>query len=169
MLRSTYGEDRRLDVKALTGEIIRFFQDQGFVIVSTIDRNGGSHSSCKGIVKINQRGSIYLLDLYREKTYENLKRNPRISITAVDEHRFKGFCLKGKAKIIASEKLKSQIIKAWENRITNRITQRVLKNIRGEKGHPRHPEVLLPKPEYLIVMQVEEAVDLTPHHIKQRG
>lgn len=156
-------------MKRLSDEIIQFFHNQSFVIVSTLDKDGSLHSSCKGIVKINQNGLIYLLDLYRARTYDNLKRNPRISITAVDEHKFKGYCLKGKAKIIKTEELKPKIIKAWEDRITSRITQRVLKNMRGEKGYPQHPEALLPKPQYLIEMRVKDIIDLTPHHIKQGG
>lgn len=153
-------------MKPLSADIVRFFQQEHFVIVSTLDAKGNPHSSCKGIVKINRNGRIYLLDLYRMRTFENLKRSPYISITLVDEHKFKGYCLKGKAKIIKEDKLKSHIIKAWEDKITSRITHRVLKNIRGEKGHLRHPETLLPKPEYLIVMEVEEVVDLTPRHLK---
>jgi len=153
-------------MKKLSDEIIHFFQNQGCVVVSTIDKRGFVHNSCKGIVKINSRGSIYLLDLYKAKTYENLKKNPHISITAVDEHKFMGYCLKGKAKILPEAKLHSQVIKAWEDRITDRLTRRLLKNIREEKGHLRHPEVLLPKPEYMIAMEVEEIVDLTPHHLK---
>ena len=153
-------------MKQLSDDIIQFFQTQNFVVVSTIDKNGSPHSSCKGIVKINKSGSIYLFDLYKEETFNNLKKNPRISITAVDEHKFKGFCLKGKARTIASDKLSLQIVKAWEDKIVDRISQRVLRNIRGEKGHPRHPEALLPNPEYLIVMEVEDVVDLTPHPIK---
>lgn len=153
-------------MKRLSDEIIQFFRSQGFVIVSTVGTDGVPHNSCKGIVKINKQGQIYLLDLYKAKTYENLEKKPRISITAVDEHKFIGYCLKGKARIILSEKLKPQIIRAWEERITSRITQRVLKNILEEKGHLRHPEALLPKPQYLIVMNVEEIVDLTPHYLK---
>jgi len=155
-------------MKRLSEEITKFFQEQGFAIVSTIDKNGSPHSSCKGIVKINQRGLIYLLDLYRERTYDNLRRDPHMSITAVDEHRFSGYCLKGKAKIIAGEKLKSQVIKAWEEKLTSRITRRLIKNIKGERGHLDHPEALLPKPEYVIVMEVGEIVDLTAHHIRQK-
>jgi len=154
-------------MKRLTDEIIQFFHNQSFVIVSTLDKDCSLHSSCKGIVKINKIGTVYLLDLYRARTYDNLKRDPQISITAVAEHKFIGYCLKGKAKIIKIEELKPQIIKDWEDRIASRITKRVLKNMREEKGHPRHPEALLPKPQYLIVMQVKEIIDLTPHHIKQ--
>lgn len=153
-------------MKRLPEEVINFFQSQGCVIVSTIDEKGFAHSACKGVLKINRNGRIYLLDLYKANTYKNLRHNSHISITAVDEHKFIGYCLKGKAKILPEAKLHSQIIRAWEARITSRITQRLLKNIREEKGHPRHLEALLPKPEYLIVMDVEEVVDLTPHHLK---
>lgn len=155
-------------MKRLGHDIIRFLHNQGFVVVSTIDKTDRPHSSCKGIVKMTKGGKIYLLDLYKEKTFENLKRNKRVSITAVDEHRFEGFCLKGKARVIKEEKLKDHILDAWETRISQRITQRVLRNIVGEKSGSRHPEVFLPRPEYLIVMEVEEVVDLTPHHIKRQ-
>ena len=151
----------------LSDEVMHFLQHQQFSIVSTIDRNGLLHNACKGIVDITSDGRIYLLDLYRARTFENLKLNPHLSITAVDGHRFVGYCLKGEAKIVKRKNLSSRIIKAWEKKIAARITQRLLKEVRGEKGHRHHPEVLLPKPEYLIAMKVEEVVNLTPHHIKQ--
>jgi uncharacterized pyridoxamine 5'-phosphate oxidase family protein len=153
-------------MQRLADGIIHFFQEQGFAIVSTIDGNGGPHNSCKGIVKINQNGLIYLFDLYKGKTYKNLKINPRMSISAVDEHKFIGYCLKGRAKIVKTDKLKPHILSAWDKKITSRISRRVIKNIQGEKGHPRHPEALLPKPEYMVVMKVKEVVNLTPHHVK---
>jgi general stress protein 26 len=150
----------------LGNDIINFFQNQGYVIVNTIDKGGTPHSSCKGIVKLNNNGSIYLLDLYKSRTHDNLKNNPKISLTAVDEHRFQGYCLKGKAKILTGDNMSLDILKAWQDRITSRLAQRVLKNIHEAKGHPRHPEVLLPKPKYIIVMLVKEIVDLTPQNLK---
>ena len=153
-------------MRRLGNEIIHFFNSQGFVIASTVDKDGKVHTSCKGIVKINLKGEVYLLDLYKHRTYENLKNNPHISITAVDEHRFLGYCLKGKARIIIEDDIKPNIMKSWDDRITSRLSRRILKNIRDEKGHHSHPEALLPKPKYLIVMQVQEIVDLTPQHIK---
>jgi len=89
-----------------------------------------------------------------------------MSVTAVDEHRFRGYCLKGKAKLIPRERLTPKDIAAWEEKVTDRITRRMIKNIHEEKGHPRHPEALFPKPAYMIVMQIEEIVDLTPHHLR---
>ena len=154
-------------MKKLTDKIVRFFRRQSFVIVSTIGRDRSPHNSCKGIVKINRSGRIYLLDLYKGKTFENLKQNPHIAITAADEHRFIGYCLKGKAGMVSGDKLTPRLIKAWEARINKRITQRLIENVQGRKGHPQHPEALFPKPEYMIVMETEEVVDLTPHHLRR--
>lgn len=155
-------------MKRLPEEIIQFFQSQGFVIVSTISPDGSIHNSCKGIVEIKPGGLVYLLDLYKGKTYENLRHNPNINITAVDEHKFIGYCLKGKAKIITEDNLSPQLLKVWDKRITSRLTIRILKNILGEKSHSAHPEALLPKPKYLIVLEAKEIVDLRPQHINRR-
>jgi hypothetical protein len=73
-----------------------------------------------------------------------------------------GYCLKGKAEIVKIEKLPPEISKNWEEKIASRITQRIIKNLHEEKGHPLHPESLLPKPEYMILMTVEEVIDLAP-------
>jgi general stress protein 26 len=153
-------------MEKIPDEVRRFLQEQGFVVVSTIDRNGFPHTACKDIVQISDDGEIYLLDLYKGVTFNNLVRDPHLSLTAVDEHKFKGFCLKGKAKIIEPGKVNPEIISVWENRITNRVSQRIVKNIKGEKGHASHPEVLLPKPEYMLVVKVSAVIDLTPHHLK---
>ncbi len=153
--------------KILPDEVVYILQKQSFVIVSTIDKDGVPHASCKGVVKIDRdKNEIYLLDLYKAKTYENLKQNPKVSITTVDEHKFRGYCIKGRAKAIKEDKLRSHIVKAWEERITRRVTDRILKNVRGERGHSRHPEILLPEPKYLIIVEVKEIVDLTPHALK---
>jgi len=144
-------------------DVVHFLQSQGFVIVSTIDAAGRLHNSCKGIVEIDDNGRVYLLDLFRARTRRNLEANPVLSITAVDEHKFIGYCLKGKARIVTQEEAGLHLTRAWEERITSRLTKRLIKNIHGEKGHALHPEALLPKPEYVIAMDVEEVVDLAPH------
>jgi len=150
----------------LDNEVYDFFSRQGFVVVSTLDKDGSIHNACKGIVEIDKSGKIYLLDLYQQRTLENLKNNQQISITAVDEHSFSGYCLKGKGRVVGINQITPQINLAWEEKISSRISQRIIKNIRGEPGHPRHPEANLPKPVYMILIEVKEIVDLTPGHIK---
>jgi len=153
----------------IPGSTLQFIQDQGCVVVASIDEHGFPHSACKGIVEITHDGRIFLFDLYRQITHQNILRNPKISITVFDEHKFKGFCLKGNARIVHESDIDTRLTQAWEDRIAGRLTQRLLKNVREEKGAAHHPEALLPKPEYLIVMEVEEIINLTPHHLRQEG
>lgn len=151
----------------LSEEVVHFFEHQSFTLVSTFDAQGRIHNACKGVVSIRPEGAVYLLDLYKGKTFSNLKNNSAISLTGVDEHRFIGYCLKGKARIAHPGELSREILSAWDNKMNSRITQRVINSIQGKKGHRRHPEALMPKPEYLVVMDVEEVVNLTPAHINQ--
>jgi uncharacterized pyridoxamine 5'-phosphate oxidase family protein len=146
--------------------VVQFLNNQGFVIVSTIDALGYAHSACKDIVKVKVEGKVFLLDVYHAETYKNLVCNPHVSITAVNEHKFSGYCLKGKARLISKEELTTDILKAWEDRIAGRLAQRLLRNIHEEKGHKAHPEALLPDPKYMIEVDIEEIVDLTPKNIK---
>lgn len=155
-------------MKKLNSTITQFFRNQSFVITSTVDKSNTPHSSCKGIVQIKEQGLVYLLDLYQGATFENLKNNPSMNITAVDEHKFEGYCLKGRAQILPSQALSEDIIKSWEHKVTARITQRVIKNLTGVKGQAYQPEALLPGPKYLITMEVDEIVDLTPHQLKRK-
>jgi len=151
---------------SLSDDIILFIKEHNFAIVSTLDLNGIPHTACKGIIEIKQSGEVYLLDLYRSHTHKNIAKNPNISLTAIDEHKFKGYCLKGHVKKLHKASLEPDILKAWEDKMSKRITQRILKNLSGEKGHHSHPESLLPDPKYIIVVQVSEIVDLTPGDIK---
>ncbi|NQT91088.1 MAG: pyridoxamine 5'-phosphate oxidase family protein [Candidatus Omnitrophica bacterium] len=151
----------------LADGVIHFFHKQSFLIVTTIDDKGRPHASCKGLIDIDKDGKLYLLDLYRERTHDNLEHSKQISVTAVDEHRFRGYCLKGTAQKLRQRGLSPNIVRAWNKRITGRITQRIVKNVQGQKGHSRHPEILLPEPKYIIAVDVKEVVNLTPHMLKE--
>jgi general stress protein 26 len=153
-------------MKRLSKTLIHFLQKQGCVVVTTVSAGGLLHSSCKGIVSIDPRGHVYLFDLYLAKTFANLKHDNRISITAVDEHSFIGYTLSGAGRIVEKDAVAPHILKAWEDKITERLTTRVVRNLQEKKGHPRHPEILMPRPQYLIILDVEEIVDLRPRHLR---
>jgi len=151
---------------ALDSDIFELLARQNFVFVSTLDEKGSIHNACKGIVRAEPEGRIYLLDVYLRRTFDNLRRDPRISITFAEEHRFSGFCLKGTARIIRKEDAPPDILAEWERRLNARISQRLVRNLQDEKGTRVHPEARLPGPQYIIVVEVEEIVDLTPEHLK---
>ncbi|MFA5092732.1 MAG: pyridoxamine 5'-phosphate oxidase family protein [Candidatus Omnitrophota bacterium] len=153
-------------MKKILPEIINFLNAQGFVIVSSIDKHGFPHSSCKAIVKIDPAGKIFLIDAYHGVTGENVKLNAKISISAVEEHKFIGYCLKGKAEIL-SEDISQEMIKIWEDNLTSRLAKRLLKNLNEEQGRGHHPEASLPHPKHIIAIEIEEIVDLAPYHLRK--
>ena len=154
-------------MKQIPAEVIDFLRAQGFVIVSSIDKIGFPHSSCKDIVKIEAIGEVYLIDVYNGATKENIRRNPLVSISAVDEHRFAGFCLKGEARILPNDHISQEIIKSWEDNITSRLTKRLLRNLSAQQARGHHPEASLPKPKHLIIVEVKEIVDLALYDLKK--
>ena len=151
-------------MKPLTDTIKHFFQSQHFVIVSTLDEGGAIHCSAKGIVGIKD-DRVFLIDLYRAHTYRNINANPTVSITSVDGHRFVGYTLKGKAKIVEQEKIAEHLIAAWEEAVVQRISKRMVQNIQSDAGATHHPESKFPHPQYLMEIDVEQVVDLAPPHL----
>ena len=143
-------------MKQIPALIIDFLHTHDFVVVSSIDKNGFPHSSCKAIVKIDPAGEIYLIDVYFGVTSKNIELNPQISISAVDEHKFIGYCLKGKASKMPDNFISHEIIKTWEDNITSRLAKRLLKNLAQDQGRGHHPEASLPRPKHLIILKVEE-------------
>lgn len=156
-------------MKRLHDDVVDFFKRQSFVIVTTLDADGTPHDSCKDIIRLSRDGRIYLLDLYTRSTFRNLERNPNMCVAQVDEHRFAGYCLKGRGKIVRIDKLRRQVHNIWQKKMSSRIVTRIIKDLKEEKGHPAQPEALLPRPEYMIVMDVTDIIDLTPAHIKGYG
>ena len=154
-------------MKKIPQEIIEFLNAQGFVMVSSLDKNGFPHSSCKGIIKVDPLGKIFLMDVYHGATSENVKHNSKISISAVEEHKFIGYCLKGKGEILSDNNISQELIKIWEDNITSRLVKRLLKNLNEEKGHGHHPEASLPNPKHILAVEIEEIVDLAPHHLRK--
>jgi hypothetical protein len=155
-------------MQGLSQAIIDFLQLQSFVIISTLDAQGNIHCAAKGVVSIDKEGKVCLIDLYRGNTFTNLKQSPIASITAIDEYKFCGYTLKGKAKIVEREDFDDTLIKAWEEKVVQRISNRVIKSVQREKEAAHHPEVHLPPVQYVIALSVDEIVDLTPAHIKKK-
>ncbi|MDD4294115.1 MAG: pyridoxamine 5'-phosphate oxidase family protein [Candidatus Omnitrophica bacterium] len=154
----------------LSKDIIFFLKNQHFVIVSTISQDGSIHCSAKGIVGVYEDGRVYVIDLYHNRTYNNLKNNPIVSITQVDEHTFKGYTLKGKAKIVYKEDIHDEYLKEWERKVLKRISDRLIKSVQRETASNSHHEAHLPaEPKYLIEIDVDDIVDLSPPSCFREG
>jgi predicted pyridoxine 5'-phosphate oxidase superfamily flavin-nucleotide-binding protein len=49
-------------------------------------------------------------DLFSRKTRENLQKNPKVSVTVIDEKSFKGYQIKGTAELLTSGPIYDQTV-----------------------------------------------------------
>jgi len=69
--------------------------------------------------------------------------------------------------LLMSEDISQEIIKTWEDKITSRLTKRLLRNLSENKSRRHHPEASLPFPKHIILIEVEDIVDLAPFNLKK--
>ena len=148
---------------SINAEIKNFFHKQSFVMVATANSKGKPNISAKGIVKIENSGYVYLLDLYDGRTHKNLKENSKIAISAIDEHKFTGWQLKGRAERIIYEGNEfEKMLPLWERQVIGRVSKNIIRSIQKGITRSGRSEAELPKPKYLIKMKVNEIIDLAP-------
>jgi general stress protein 26 len=151
-------------------ETRHFFDRQHYMIVSSREESGAIHTSAKGIVKVDPKGKIFLLDLYRARTYANIRRDRHVTLTAVDDRRFRGFSVEGIARIVREGALPKSVLKIWHERLAKRIARRIISHVKEERhAGERIPEAKFPVPKHLIEVRVEKIVDLAPQPAKRRG
>ncbi|MCG2712265.1 MAG: pyridoxamine 5'-phosphate oxidase family protein [Candidatus Omnitrophica bacterium] len=155
--------------KELPKEIVRLIKKQGFVIVSSLNEEGRIHSSAKGVVGIDESGRVFIIDLYQACTYNNLQKNPVVTVTFFDEHKFEGYALQGKAKIVKKKDIAASVMAEWEDKIIQRISKRMIKNLQAGNASSYHPEASFPHPKYLIEIDVEKIIDLAPEQLKKHA
>ncbi len=146
----------------LPQNIISLMKKQGFVIVSSLDAKSNIHCAAKGIAGIEEEGRVYLIDLYKARTYKNLSNNPIVSLTFINEHSFAGYTLQGRAKIVEKDNISDHIMGEWEDKVIKRISDRVIKNLQEGKKGQDHPEASFPHPKYLLEIDIENIIDLAP-------
>lgn len=83
----------------ISAEIKDFIKNH-LAYVATVDEKGAPNVVPKGDMAILDDNTVVFADLYSHQTRRNLTKNPHIAITVVNPAAYKGYQLKGKAKII---------------------------------------------------------------------
>jgi uncharacterized protein len=77
--------------------------------VATAASDGMPNATPKGSVQLIDDEHLAFADLFSRKTRENLLANPKVSITVADQATYKGYQIKGSAKILESGPLFEQM------------------------------------------------------------
>ena len=77
---------------------------KGFAL-ATVTKDGEPHVIPVGFGKVLSDDELLLVDVFMGKTIENIKVNPRVSVSVWDYDNLKGYEFKGKARIETSGKV----------------------------------------------------------------
>lgn len=67
------------------------------------------NSTPKGTLKLIDDERLVFADLFCCKTVENLRSNPNVAVTVIDEHSYEGYQFKGLAELLTSGPLFDQV------------------------------------------------------------
>lgn len=147
----------------ISDKVKTFLERQNFIILSSLRNDGSIHTSAKGLIKVDARGKIFILDIYKSVTYRNIKRNPTVTVTSVDERRFRGYSLEGRGKIVREGSLTKEVVGKWHDKLAKRIAKRIISHVKeAHLAQESIPEAAFPAPKFLIEVSVDRIVDLAP-------
>ena len=90
-------------------EEIKDFLKNNLSFVATVDEKGMPNVVPKGNLCALDDATLVFADLYSHQTKNNLAENPKVAITVVNAAGYKGYQLKGKAKVIERGKVYDEL------------------------------------------------------------
>ncbi len=129
-----------------------------FVNVATCSDERMPNVAPKLIAK-TEKNIIYLIDYVIGKTYSNLKENPRVSLSFINDRTLTGYQMNGSVDILEFGEEFERFIEEFQKIKTDFTVERILLNVRtGEKAIPL--DLSLPDQFAILKVKVIEIVEI---------
>ena len=137
----------------ITEELKKFLLTKEFVSAGTSDLSGQPNAVPKYIIKIDS-GFIYLADYVIGKTFQNLKVNPKISLSTIDMKTLEGWRINGIVRIMTKGAQYKRLSKTMIELEVHNTARRVIEDVRGIQKHNFY-EVAFPKKVVIFKVKCE--------------
>ena len=144
--------------KLLTKEVIRFLREKEFINIATADFMGRPNVAPKFLLNI-KGDSLYLIDYVVGQTYQNLKINPKVSISTMNVDTLVGYQINGMAEIIEKGDEYQRLLKVMNQKQIKFSTKRVIEGVKLQRRHNDF-EVTLPEEAVIFRIKVLEIVEI---------
>ena len=135
----------------ITEKMQKFLLNKEFVSVGTSDLNGQPNAVPKYIIKIDN-GFIYLADYVIGQTFQNLKVNPKISLSTIDMKTLEGWQINGIVRIITKGAQYKKLSKTMMELEVHNTARRIIEDVRGIQKHNFY-EMSFPKK--VVILKVK--------------
>ncbi len=130
-------------------------EDQGIFVVGSAGDTKFCNISPRIFFNITEN-SIYWLDFFKHKSYQNFKLNPWVSIAVFDKDEFVGYQLRGQVSFLTED--------SETEKIRKKIVQQTLQKHKSKKAKEmstHDSQVIMFEPKVIYSMNPEEHSDLS--------
>lgn len=139
-------------------KIIEILNNREFISVATCDLHSRPNAAPKFLLKI-EGNFIYLVDYTMGRTWENLKVNPRASLSFMDTDTLMGYQINGKAKIIEEGPVFEKIFHQLKEREIDLSTRRIIEGVIKGKKHSAFELSMIGK-FIIIKIEIDEIIEI---------
>lgn len=144
----------------ITKNIKQFLENQEFINIATCDFDGHPNVAPKFVLNIGN-DYIYLVDYVMGETYQNIKINPKISISTVNTDTLTGYQINGKAQIIETGTEYASFIEEFRKKQIQFSVTRIIEGVHKQAKH-RTFETSLPERFVVFKIKLDEIVEIIP-------
>jgi predicted pyridoxine 5'-phosphate oxidase superfamily flavin-nucleotide-binding protein len=149
-------------------KINELIKDMGFVAMATCDLDGRPNVAPKFFVKADG-GHLYLVDYVMGRTSQNLKVNPKASISVVDERNLTGYQVNGAVQVLSDGEEYEKAAHEFLDKEINLSTKRIVEGVKKGERHNSF-EAAFPNKIVVFKVSIDEAVEIGPGgELKKEG
>ncbi len=150
--------------KEIFSQFLKKKKDLKVVSVASCNLKRVPNSAPKMLVDIDRPNCIFFLDYKFTRTYSNIRKNPQLSISFMDDDAFEGYRLTGTCKILETGEEYERIKKYWEKRVSFYTADRIIKRMKGYST-AREAEETLPKNFVVVKFLAKEGSVVKPDRV----
>lgn len=139
-------------------KIIELLKQRQYLSIASCDFKGRPNVAPKFLLKIEDN-FIYLIDYVVGRTFENLKINPRVSLSTMNTDALKGYQINGSVEIIEKGQFYDTILDELKNKEISLATERIIKGVQQGKKHESF-ELTFPERIAVFKIKIEEVIEI---------
>jgi hypothetical protein len=144
----------------LPKKIGELLENREFISVATCDFKGRPNAAPKFFLKFED-SFIYLVDYTIGMTWDNLKINPKASLSLMDPDTLIGYQINGSVEIIEKGPEYDSLFSEFKTREVDFSTTRIIEGVSSGKGH-KNFEVSLPERFAVFKIKLEDFSEIGP-------
>ena len=139
-------------------QVSKLLKSKEFVYLATSDLAAQPTVAPKFLVKV-EGNLIYLIDYVAGRTWENIKVNPKVAVSFMNNDNLTGYLLRGSTAFVTSGPEFDQIVATLQEKQFEFTVERVVKGVQRGKKHTDF-EFAFPENGVIFKIKVEEVIEI---------